>query len=72
MFRLFHLERLVDDSGVSGSGRVAEGCVLNNGMCILEWLVHKDHGFGVYTSLQELEKVHGHNGHTLIVFDEIK
>lgn len=34
----FHLQRLVDDTGVSGTGRVAEGVVFQNGKCVLSWL----------------------------------
>ena len=36
--RIFHLLRLADESGVSGTGRVAEGVIFSNGWVALVWL----------------------------------
>ena len=35
---MFYLNRLIDKSGVSGTGVVAEGVVFTNGKCVLTWL----------------------------------
>jgi hypothetical protein len=65
----FHLERLVDETGVSGTGRVAEGCVFTNGWCAMTWLSqHTSVVF--YPSLEEVYFIHGHNGKTLVVMDD--
>lgn len=65
----FSLYRQVDESGVSGTGKVAEGIIFSNGTCVLNWLtVYRS--LGVYPTIQELENIHGHNGKTKIVYDE--
>lgn len=67
--RIFHLERLVDVSGVSGCGLVAEGCVFDTGETVVHWL--GDHGsVNIYHSLSDVEFVHGHNGSTKLVWDD--
>ncbi len=66
--RLFHLERRVDVSGTSGTGRVAEGVVFSNGWCALTWLTpHTSVAF--YASIADVDAIHGHNGNTVVVFD---
>jgi hypothetical protein len=67
--RRFHLERRVDETGMSGIGRVAEGCIFSNGWCAMTWLTeHTSVVF--YPSLAEVEFIHGHGGKTLIVFED--
>jgi hypothetical protein len=67
--RPFHLERVEDVHGVSGTGRVAEGCVFSNGWVALTWLTaHTSVAF--YPSMDHVEAVHGHNGKTRIVFED--
>jgi hypothetical protein len=63
----FYLNRLVDKSQVSGTGFVAEGVVFSNGKCVLTWLSEHP-SVAVYDSLEEVEKIHGHDGLTRIVF----
>ena len=65
--RLFVLVRDVDESGVSGTGVVAEGCEFTNGTCTLSWLTAA-HSVGVYPNLKELKRIHGHGGKAKIVF----
>lgn len=67
--RLFHLKRNVDDSGVSGTGIVAEGVMFKNGNCVLHWLTQYS-SLGIYETVEQLEKIHGHMGHTEVVFDD--
>lgn len=65
MFQEFYLERIEDESGVSGLGIVAHGIVIRNGWCVLTWLTQFT-SVGLYPSLAELEAIHGHNGKTLV------
>ena len=68
--RRFHFERAKDISGVSGCGKVAEGCLfLDTGQVVVHWL--GEHGsVNIYNSLEDVEYVHGHEGRTMIVFDD--
>ncbi len=68
--RRFHFERSEDASGVSGCGRVAEGCiVLDTGEIVVHWL-GKHSCINIYHSLEDVEYIHGHQGRTRIVFDD--
>lgn len=69
MIRKFHLQRDEDESGVSGTGRVAEGVVFSNGWVAMTWLTRHTSA-AVYTSLHEVEAIHGHSGKTKVVMDE--
>lgn len=64
----FHLERHEDVSGVSGTGRVAEGVVFSNGLVALTWLSEHP-SVSLYPSLVSVETIHGHDGRTQIVVD---
>jgi len=68
--RRFHFERLEDASGVSGCGKVAEGCLFTDtGEVVIHWL--GTHGsINVYHSIDDVNYVHGHEGRTKIVFDD--
>ncbi|WP_409469104.1 hypothetical protein [Streptomyces sp. HC307] len=65
--RLFHLQRDHDVSGVSGTGRVANGVLWPDGTVSLRWIgdrpstVHWDR-------LEDAVHVHGHGGATRIVW----
>ena len=64
--RAFWLQRVEDESGVSGVGLVAEGVVFSSGWCALTWLTeHTSVAF--YPSIEEVEAIHGHDGKTKIV-----
>ncbi len=64
----FHLLRLEDESGVSGTGWVAEGAVFSNGWVALTWLGETP-SLNFYPSVEAVEAIHGHGGATRIVFD---
>jgi hypothetical protein len=68
MPRLFRLIRQVDESGVSGVGHVADGCEFYDGTCVLKWRVAGS-ALGVYTSIENLNSIHGHQGATKIVWE---
>lgn len=63
----FHLVRIEDESGISGTGVVAEGVVFENGKCAISWLT-KFTSVAVYDDMETLEAIHGHNGKTRVVF----
>lgn len=65
--RRFALERHHDESGVSGTGRVAVGVEFSDGQAILKWLTHVN-SLSVYPNIEALEKIHGHDGKTQVVW----
>jgi hypothetical protein len=68
-FRKFHLVREEDETGISGTGKVAEGIEFSNGWCAMSWLTAM-HSVAVYLNIKQLEAIHGHNGRTRVVFVE--
>jgi hypothetical protein len=68
--RNFWLNRIEDESGVSGVGIVAEGTQFDNGKCVLAW-VTQFQTVAVYNSIDEIENIHGHNGKTVIVWSHL-
>jgi hypothetical protein len=69
MIKNFELIRHEDVTGVSGTGKVAEGTVFSDGRAVTHWLT--DTGSTVVwetTSLAKakrtLERIHGHGGKT--------
>ena len=66
--RKFKLVRDNDETGISGTGVVAEGIEFSNGMCAMCWLTAM-HSVAVYPNVRQLEAIHGHNGRARIVFD---
>ena len=68
--RRFYLVRDVDESGVSGVGRVAEGVEFDTGDCVLCWLTATS-SIGVYKNIKAVKATHGHGGLTKVRwFDE--
>jgi hypothetical protein len=64
--RLFNLVREEDDSGVSGTGIVAEGVEFSNGRVSLTWLKSHLGMVGNYDNITVVTKVHGHGGKTRV------
>ena len=63
--RRFFLDRIKDSTGVSGTGRVADGVLFDDGRCVLRWRsAHTS--TATYDSLADLEAIHGHNGATKV------
>lgn len=70
--RRFILIRVKDISGISGTGMVAEGTVFSDGLSVIHWL-REPFATGVYTTLNDVIAVHGHQGGTQLQFiDEIE
>ena len=64
--RKFNLERLEDESGVSGTGVVAQGVIFNDGVCVMRWLTETP-STAVYANMDDLIAIHGHQGKTRAV-----
>lgn len=55
--RRFYLNRLKDETGVSRTGRVLEGCVTQSGKVFVEW--RPPHStIGIYNSFEEFKTIH--------------
>ena len=65
--RRFYLQRDVDETGISGTGKVAEGVQYTNGWCSMMWLTAV-FSLVTYPSIDSVEHIHGHGGKTRIVF----
>ena len=64
---LFRLIREVDETGVSGTGHVADGVVWHDGTVAVRWRTDT-RSTVVYDSLADVEKIHGHGGKTRVVW----
>jgi hypothetical protein len=63
--RPFQLIRLVDHSGVSGTGVVAEGVQFTTGRAALHW-VSNEPSTTAWDSVEAMLRVHGHGGDTVL------
>ena len=66
--RVGHIQRHEDESGVSGTGRVAEWVEYSDGEVVVHWLSHTP-STNHYRNMKQVEAIHGHNGKTEIVVD---
>lgn len=67
--RIFQLVRREDVSGVSGVGIVAEGVQFGEGLIgkvVLHW--HNYGSIAFYDSMEQLIKIHGHDGRTDVLY----
>jgi hypothetical protein len=67
MTRRFHLLRHADETGISGTGVVAEGALFTNGKAVVSWLTSVS-SVAVYDSIEAVVAIHGHNGKTEVVW----
>jgi hypothetical protein len=63
----FYLQRNKDASGVSGTGRVAEGCQFDTGWCALVWLSDTT-ALSFYPDIDAIDRIHGHAGQTRVTW----
>lgn len=63
--RRFKLKRVVDVSGISGTGIIAEGIMFSNGRCVLQWLGLWP-SIVIWASVDDMLHVNGHGGNTVI------
>lgn len=67
--RRFHLHRREDETGISGTGHIAEGVQYRNGWVSMIWLT-KFFSLVTYPDIESVERIHGHGGKTVIVWDD--
>ena len=66
--KIFYLKRTEDESGISGTGRVAQGFIFDNGKVAVTWL--SDHpSVTIYDSIGEVHAIHGHGGKTEVIME---
>ena len=68
IMKIFYLNRTEDESGVSGTGRVAQGFVFDNGKVAVTWLSEHP-SVTVYDSIGEVHAIHGHGGKTEVLME---
>ena len=65
----FELHRDTDETGISGTGVVAEGLLCSDGEVFLRWIVGEFRSSVVWAQgIAAVEAIHGHNGKTRIVW----
>ena len=67
--RTFNLQRDDDETGISGTGVVAQGIEFDDGTVAMRWLTSTA-SFGLYDNIEELVIIHGHEGRTYPVFHD--
>jgi hypothetical protein len=65
--RRFYLQRDIDETGISGTGRIAEGVQFSSGEVALKWMTEV-WSCVFYLNIDAVEKIHGHNGKTKVVW----
>ena len=63
--RRFTLRRVEDETGVSGTGNVAQGVEFDDGTAAMRWLTSTS-SVTFYDSVADVEYIHGHGGKTII------
>lgn len=74
MLKSYYLNRTVDHSGLSGTGKVADILEYPDFGVVVIWrydTLAKVSSVSVFNSLDDLIKVHGHNGDTVLVPQEL-
>lgn len=67
-FRRFHLYRHNDETGVSGTGTVAEGIQYQDGYVSMRWCVQPARSTTTYNTADDVTTIHGHDGKTEIIW----
>lgn len=65
--RRFYLQRVRDVTGISGTGRVADGVEFPDGTCVVRWRGDTPSTV-VWPNAGAVERIHGHGGSTLVVW----
>jgi len=65
--RRFEMHRKVDETGISGTGHIADGCLFDDGTVVVRWRTATP-GTTTFASLDHAKAVHGHAGATRFVF----
>jgi hypothetical protein len=67
--RRFMMLRRVDETGVSGTGHIADGVVFHDGTVVVRWRTATP-GTTSFASLEHAKTVHGHDGKTVFEFHD--
>jgi hypothetical protein len=65
--RRFHLRRLEDETGISGTGLVTDGIEFADGSVIMKWNTETT-SVGLYRSIEDVIIIHGHQGRTVVEY----
>ena len=67
--RRFVLQRDEDETGISGTGVVAEGVEFTDGIVVMKWVVGEFRSIVTWVQgIHAVEEIHGHNGKTHVVW----
>lgn len=67
----FILNRIEDETGISGTGTVAEGVQFSDGKVAMRWIVGEHRSTVVWDYIEAVEKIHGHGGRTFIEWVDV-
>ena len=67
--RRFMMIRRVDETGVSGTGHIADGVVFDDGKVVVRWRTATP-GTTSFDSIEHAKAVHGHDGKTAVEFHD--
>ncbi len=62
-----YINRKVDTTGVSGTGRVAEFIEYDNRV-IVQWICNGVKSMVIYNNIDELKQINGHGGNSEIIY----
>lgn len=65
--RRFYLKRVEDETGTSGTGKVAEGVEFSDGTTVVSWRSHIP-SKQIYESIKGVKEIIGHEGKTKVVW----
>lgn len=68
--RIFYLQRDEDVTGISGTGRVAEGVVFSDGVVSMRWTSKTPSSVVWYDGIEAVTAVHCHDGKTRIIWKD--
>ena len=63
----FRVCRKIDNTGISGTGVIAHGCILPSNRVVIEW-TGTVRSIVIYESYCDMMMIMGHNGETTIEF----
>lgn len=68
--RVFLMIRDEDETGISGTGIVAQGVEFDDGRVVIRWQTHGNdhHSTVVWDSIDSVTAIHGHGGKTWLQF----
>jgi hypothetical protein len=71
--RVFWMVRDYDETGISGTGIVAEGVEFDDGKVVIRWQTHESehHSTVVWDDIASVRAIHGHNGKTWLQFADL-